>query len=96
MGIRGMQAALKNNEIMKSKRRSMYDRKNKGLKSGLGTLVDHTSMKSHEFADFQKRLFLRKKRERNIQIIRYIVTIVLTILTFILIPYIMYALLGES
>lgn len=86
MSIRGMQATLKNNEIMKSKRRSLYDRKNKGLKSGFGDFEDHKKMNTHEFADFQKELFHKRKRARRILLIKYAVTIILTILVLLSIP----------
>lgn len=63
-GVQGMITALKNNRIMKSDRKRMYDRRNDHVKGVYGPTHDHTQMKSHEFALFQKEQFLKRRQEK--------------------------------
>jgi uncharacterized membrane protein len=87
MPIRRTVRVLKNNIIVKSKRKTMYDHSNSPSKGTFGELEDHTQMKSHEFANFQKEQFLKKKqdrsRERKLRILAVVITL-LIILLFLL------------
>ena len=54
--ISWMIQSLKNNRLQKGKRKTLYDRKHDDVRSSYGEFSDHTKMKTHEFALFQKSL----------------------------------------
>lgn len=84
MPIRRTITVLRNNIIVKSKRKTMYDHSNSPSKGTYGKLEDHKQMKSHEFANFQKEQFLKKKqnriRERKLRLIAVAITLLLILL----------------
>ncbi len=56
--------SLKNNAKMLSGRKTLADRKT-GSGSAYSSFQDYKEMKGHEFAEFQKRMFADKARERR-------------------------------
>ena len=63
-GAQSMATVLKNNRLMKRDRKTIYDRKETSRNGTYGTTEDHTKMKSHVFADFQKEQFRKRREER--------------------------------
>ena len=63
-GIQGMLTTIKNNALRKGKRENVFNRQ-KEVRATYGGLEDHRSMKSHEYAEFQKRLFASQARNRK-------------------------------
>ncbi len=94
MGTRGNIGIQRVNYIQKSKRRKIYDKEVKSLPSSYRTFVDHTSMKTHEFAEFQKGQFKRAKFERRKQRIYLLISISMTLVFFYFLPEILYWILG--
>jgi len=74
-----MNQTIKNNLLLKGKRKTIYD--NKGSKrSGLyGGIDDYKKMKSHVFADFQKEQFKKRTQERRRQFILRVLVVLITI-----------------
>lgn len=87
MGTRGNIGIQRTNYNMKSKRRKLSDKEIKTMPSGYTEFTDHTQMKTHEYAAFQKELFIKVDRERIFHRIRVLVSIVLTILFLCSLPY---------
>lgn len=84
MGIsQYMNTVMKNNRLMKGERKSMFDRQRISTIGVQGEIVDHTQLKSHAFAQFQKELFLKLKNERKQRILRNMLVFVITILIVI-------------
>ena len=94
--ISWMIQSLKNNKLQKGQRKTLYDRKKDGVSASYGTFTDHTQMKSHEFASFQKELYARLRKEKRNYRIRIFITVVLTILVLALIPTIIKVLLDPA
>ena len=88
MGVRGNIGIQRTNYNMKSKRRNLSDKEVQIMPSGFRKFVDHTQMKTHVYAQFQKELFEKTRRENKVQRIRIISTIILTILFLLALPYI--------
>jgi hypothetical protein len=87
-GIQGMITTLKNNKKLLSGRKKMFDRDGYYQTGSYGKLEDHKKMKTFEFAQFQKDLFKKKKKETRNQRIKFLITIILTIVALWLLPYI--------
>ena len=66
-----------------SDRKKVFDQDIRMIENSYGKFVDHTKMKGHEVADFQKRMFQRmkkdKKRERMVLLITVLITLLLVI-----------------
>ncbi len=70
MGVRGNIGIQKFNELQKSMRRRLNDPKVVNIKSGFKRFQDHTKMKGHEFAEFQKKIRAQNKaNERRFRIV---------------------------
>lgn len=82
MGIMQMISSLKFNRQQKSQRKKMHERENSRSQGVYGKFEDHREMKGHEFAEFQKELFRKKKEEqkRHRQIILLTILITLAII----------------
>jgi hypothetical protein len=65
MGIKGKTGVYRFNELQKSSRRKLSDSKIRSMPSGYNEFNDHTEMKSHEYAEFQKKLFAEQARNRK-------------------------------
>ena len=65
MSIQGMNQTIKFNRQQKVERKTMYDRKETTSRDTYGPTDDHTQMKSHEFANFQKEQFIKRKQQRK-------------------------------
>ena len=87
MGTRGMIDSIKFNDWQKSKRRKLYDPELKRIHSRFEEFTDHKKMKTFEFAEFQKELFQKVKKERFRQRLRIVLSIVLTILFLLSLPF---------
>jgi hypothetical protein len=87
MGVRGNIGIQRLNDNQKSKRRKLYDKDVQKLRSRYEQFEDHTRMKTHEYADFQKVLFEKVRREKTIRRIRIAATIILTFLFLWSLPY---------
>jgi len=85
MGSGGMATVLRNNKIMKRDRVSIYDKKHRVGSAPYQELVDHKSMKTWEYAAFQKKQFEKKRRERRKRYIIFIISAILSVLVLILI-----------
>ncbi len=64
MSIQGMNQTIKFNRQQKGERKTIYDRKEISRNGAYGDTEDHTKMKSHVFADFQKEQFRKRRKER--------------------------------
>ncbi len=87
MGIRGNLGNQRTNYNMKSKRRKLSYKEVQTMPSGYREFVDHTQMKTHEYADFQKELFEKTRRDNTVQRVFITTTIILTILFLLSLPY---------
>ena len=65
MSTKGKIGVYRFNELQKSKRRRLSDPKVRSMPSGYKKFDDHTEMKTHEYAEFQKQLFAEKARNRR-------------------------------
>ena len=65
MRTKGKIGVYRFNELQRSKRRRLSDPKVRSMPSGYKKFDDHTEMKTHEYAEFQKHLFAEKARNRR-------------------------------
>jgi hypothetical protein len=72
-----------NHKIFIRTRQTNFDVKKHFGHTTIKNFVDHTKMKGHEFAAFQKRMFLRMKKEKKRRRILFTLTILITILIII-------------
>jgi hypothetical protein len=63
-GLNGMLATLRNNARLLKGRKTLNDRKS-GKGATYSHFEDHKKMKSHEFAEFQKKIFAENARSRK-------------------------------
>ncbi len=96
MGIQAMNTSLKNNNRRKprvplfKKERLLYS---VSSKSGMN---DTVQMKTFEYAEFQKKLFKQKKKDRKKRVVLLLITLVITILIVLWIPYVLDYLMDNS
>ncbi|NND63471.1 MAG: hypothetical protein HKN48_09795 [Flavobacteriaceae bacterium] len=83
-GGQGMITALKNNDLLRGKRKKLFDKENKTSSHKYGQMEDHMQMKSHEYAQFQKDLFERMKFERKRRLQMRLLVFGITVLVVIL------------
>ncbi|WP_186988210.1 hypothetical protein [Constantimarinum furrinae] len=88
-GIQGMITTLKNNKKLLSKRKKMFERDGFYQTGRYGKLEDHKKMRTFEFAQFQKDLFKKKKKETRNRRVKFLITLILTILVLWSLPYIL-------
>lgn len=84
--ISGMIQSLKFNKQQKSKRKRMNEWDRNITSGTYGSFKDHTNMKGHEFASFQKDLYAKRKAEKRKNQILILLAFVLTPLLMWLIP----------
>lgn len=72
-----------NHKIFVRTRQTNFDVKKHFGHTTIENFVDHTKMKGHVFADFQKRMFLRMKKDRKRRRMILLISVVLTILIVI-------------
>ena len=77
--IQAMITSLKNN---KRSRKTRFDKKHSLSNDAYNKFVDHTEMTTHEFAEFQKKLFKEKAQYKRK--IRIIMTIILSYIVYFL------------
>ena len=65
MGVKGKTGVYRFNELQKSRRKKLSDSDIRSMPSSYGEFQDHSSMKGHEFAEFQKRMYAENARERK-------------------------------
>lgn len=87
-GVQSMITVMKNNRLMKGERKTIYDRKDTARQGAYGATEDHTKMKSHVFAAFQKEQFQKRRKERArsrrlILISIFIVIVLLAVFLFL-------------
>ncbi len=63
-------------------RETAFDKKRNSLINN-DSILDHSKMKGHEFAAFQKKIFLQKKKDRKRRKMILLISVVLTILIVI-------------
>ncbi len=81
-------AVIKNNARMLGKRNALSDRAS-AMNAKYGEFVDHTKMKGHEFAEFQKKIFEENasSRKRFLLIFWISMTVVGIVLIYFLFIY---------
>ena len=70
---------LKNNELLKSDRVSMYDSRNRLERASYGELEDYKNMTTYEFAELQKKMFRENRKKRRKFLIIFISAFVITL-----------------
>lgn len=93
MAIQAMILALKNN---KRNRRTAFDKKAANQRSSFGELINHKKMTTYEFAAFQKKVYKEKSLQKRRRIILILITIVTVILILWMIPYVVEAIFDPS
>ncbi|MEZ4777752.1 MAG: hypothetical protein R2786_00010 [Flavobacteriaceae bacterium] len=70
-------------KLLIRKRETAFDKK-RSISTGITEdFSDHTEMKSHEFAAFQKRMFRQRKKDRKRRRIILFITFIITLLLII-------------
>lgn len=78
-----MISTLKFNRQQMSDRKKVFDQDIRMIENSYGTFVDHTKMKGHEFADFQKSMFQQMKKDKKRGRIVLLITVIITLLLVI-------------
>lgn len=75
-------------KLLIRKRESAFDKK-RSISTGVtDEFSDHTAMKSHEFAAFQKRMFYQRKKDRKRRRMVLLITFIITL--FIVIGFLLF------